>query len=181
MFMDTRKKILWFCIIGSIFVICLGTLSHFFYEWSGENIVVGILFPANESVWEHLKLAILPTIIFYIGALFFIKNIDWGNYIVALFFTLFLPMIIIPMIFYSYTFFTTNSILVIDILSYVVAIIFAFSFAGIILSAKDISGVLVIFCIIGIVIIIICYLTLTYYAPEMFLFLDETTNKYGLA
>lgn len=111
----------------------------------------------------------------------FIKNIDWGNYIVALFFTLFLPMIIIPMIFYSYTFFSTNSILVIDILSYVVAIIFAFSFAGIILSAKDISSVLVIFCIIGIVIIIICYLTLTYYAPEMFLFLDETTNKYGLA
>ena len=35
--------------------------------------------------------------------------------------------------------------------------------------------------IIGIVIIIICYLTLTYYAPEMSLFLDETTNKYELA
>ena len=50
-----------------------------FYDWSGKNEIVGILFPANESTWEHLKLALVPTFIYFgIGSIF-IKN---KNYII---------------------------------------------------------------------------------------------------
>ena len=33
-----------------------GAASHFFYQWSGKKRLVGLLFPHNESVWEHGKL-----------------------------------------------------------------------------------------------------------------------------
>lgn len=61
----TKKQRLIFCITGAIFTIGFGALSHFFYEWSGFNRAVGVFFAANESVWEHLKLAIFPTLIFF--------------------------------------------------------------------------------------------------------------------
>lgn len=38
-----------YMIIGTIFVIILGTLSHFFYEWTNNNYIVGFLTPINES------------------------------------------------------------------------------------------------------------------------------------
>ena len=43
-------------------VLCagLGTLMHYVYEWSGKNLFVGLFAPVNESVWEHLKLLVIP-------------------------------------------------------------------------------------------------------------------------
>ena len=94
---------LWFCIVGFLFVSILGALSHFFYKWSGENKIIGIIFPANESTWEHLKLAIFPTLLYFLIGTFFIKN---PNYLFAFFITLITPIIVIPLIFYTYTAFT---------------------------------------------------------------------------
>lgn len=38
----------------------LGVLMHYVYEWSGGNLFVGLFAPVNESVWEHLKLLVMP-------------------------------------------------------------------------------------------------------------------------
>lgn len=43
---------------------CLGTLWHFVYEWSGKNFLVGLIAPVNESVFEHLKLLLVPFFLF---------------------------------------------------------------------------------------------------------------------
>mgnify|MGYP000553216987 CR=1 FL=1 len=43
-------------IFGAIFVMVLGTLMHFFHDWSGKNPIVALFAPYNESTWEHLKL-----------------------------------------------------------------------------------------------------------------------------
>ncbi len=50
-------------IFNIIFIIILGSLSHFIYEWSGYNKIIGIFVAVNESVWEHIKLAIFPALI----------------------------------------------------------------------------------------------------------------------
>lgn len=49
-----------FTVIGILFTMILGSLSHFFYGWSGDFFLVGLFSPVNESVWEHLKSAVLP-------------------------------------------------------------------------------------------------------------------------
>ena len=55
-----------YIIIGIIFTLVFGSLQHFFYEWSGNNALVGIFSPVNESVFEHLKLLYFPMTIWII-------------------------------------------------------------------------------------------------------------------
>ena len=61
-------------IIGTIFVLILGTLSHFFYEWSNDNQIIGLFSPVNESVWEHMKLVFFPMLFYSIIAFQSLKN-----------------------------------------------------------------------------------------------------------
>lgn len=53
-----------YIIIGIIFVSVLGTLFHFAYGWSENNIFVGLFTPINESIWEHTKLLFFPMLIY---------------------------------------------------------------------------------------------------------------------
>ena len=69
-----------FEIISTIFIIILGTLLHFTYNWSNNNSIVGIYSSINESTWEHLKLVFYPMLITtIIGNTLYKKSIP--NYI----------------------------------------------------------------------------------------------------
>lgn len=57
--MTIRKNIIAFFIMGA-----LGTAAHFVYTLSGENELLGLFFPVNESVWEHLKLIFYPPLLY---------------------------------------------------------------------------------------------------------------------
>lgn len=61
-------------IISCIISIIIGTLLHFVYEWSGNNFIVGLFAPVNESVWEHLKLILLPATLFGIFFSYYIMK-----------------------------------------------------------------------------------------------------------
>ncbi len=166
-----------FCLLGFIFVSIFGTISHFFYFWSGKNKVIGILFPANESTWEHLKLSIFPTLIYFLVGFIAINN---NNYIFSFFTTLVVPIILIPLIFYSYTYFTKKSILIVDILIFYLTIFLAFLICYFILNFSSLNNIINFISIIGILFIIICYLTFTLFPPKIFLFKDPITGNYGL-
>ena len=49
---------------GMLIVAIAGTISHFVYDWTGQNKLVGLFFPVDESTWEHMKLAFFPMLIF---------------------------------------------------------------------------------------------------------------------
>ena len=66
----TYKKII---IIACIVSILLGVFLHFAYDISGQNAIVGIFAPVNESVWEHLKLILIPFTLFSIAFYFYSK------------------------------------------------------------------------------------------------------------
>lgn len=175
--MTEKKKIVLFCLIAFLFISIFGAISHFFYEWSGKNKIAGFLFPANESTWEHLKLAIFPTLLFFFIGFFIFKN---PNYLFAFFITLLTPMILIPAIFYSYTAITGSSILIVDILTYFISVFFACYFCYIILIHEPLGTAANIISIIGISIILICYFVFTLCPPKIFLFKDAVTGGYGL-
>lgn len=175
--MKKNKDIFIFCVIGFIFVSVLGSLSHFFFEWSGGNRVIGFFFPVNESTWEHLKLAIFPTLLYFSFGWIYIKR---ANYIFALFITLILPIILIPSIFYSYTAFTGKSIIYLDILTFFISVLVSWILCFIILKSKNFGLWLNIVGIIGIAIILICYFTFTYFPPKSFLFKDPVSGEYGI-
>ena len=64
--MNQRTRI----ILRYLFVVLFGVFLHFAYELSGENPIVGLFAPINESVWEHLKLLFFPFLALTIWDLF---------------------------------------------------------------------------------------------------------------
>lgn len=63
-----NKKLLKIDMIGFVVVCITGTLMHFIFHWSGENTIVGLFCPINESPWEHLKMLFFPFLIFTVFA-----------------------------------------------------------------------------------------------------------------
>jgi hypothetical protein len=56
-----KKSWLWL-LCSSVVIILLGFLWHNLYEWLPFSLIAFIA-PINESVWEHLKLTLWPTIL----------------------------------------------------------------------------------------------------------------------
>lgn len=94
--MKARYNLLAFIFIGA-----LGTLSHFLYEWSGNNKLIGYFFATNESTWEHLKLLFFPTLIYSVIEYFFVKK-EITNYIPAVIISVIVGMVTIVILFYTY-------------------------------------------------------------------------------
>ena len=96
------KSFRWFCIIGAVFTIILGIVSHFVYDWTGENFFVGLFFPVNESTWEHMKLLFFPMFTY---ALVAGKKLEAEYPCVynAMFSGILVGLALSPILFYTYT------------------------------------------------------------------------------
>ena len=68
-----RSLYLW-QIAGFLFVSIIGTLLHFTYDLSTQNLAVALFSAVNESVWEHMKLFFFPVVFFALIEYFF-----WGK------------------------------------------------------------------------------------------------------
>ena len=111
--------------LGILWTIVLGTLSHFFYQWSHENILIGLFSPVNESVWEHLKLLFFPALTYM-----FIEQKAMGKAMPGLLgknlLGLFAGLLVMPLLFYGYTAFSGKSILWVDIGIFCVCVLLTF-------------------------------------------------------
>lgn len=114
-----------YTIIGIIFVLITGTLAHFLYDWSGNNYIVGLFTPINESIWEHMKLLFFPMLIY---SFFIILKFQKTYSCVAssLFFGILIGTLLIPIFFYAYTSILGKDIFILDIGTFILSIIIAF-------------------------------------------------------
>lgn len=117
-----KKKTL---IISAIVVAILGTLFHFTYEWSGENFVVGLFTPVNESIWEHMKLIFFPTLLVGIIISYPLEKC-YPNIILAILAGLLCGTLLIPTLFYTYSGVLGFSLAAIDITIFYVCVIVTF-------------------------------------------------------
>ena len=165
-------------IIGAIFIIVIGCFSHFLYDWFNHSKIIGYFTAVNESTWEHLKLVIAPTFLWLIVEYHFYFNNP--NLFFARFISLMIMLLIIPLIFYSYTHFTKKPILFVDISSFIISIIVGqFVFSKLI--NINISNLFLTHIgIIGLLIIFFAYIMNTYVPQKNFLHKDPITNKYGI-
>ena len=107
--------------IGMILIALVGTFLHFLYELSGHNKFVAIFAAVNESTWEHIKICMTPTILWslYDGYVYGINS----NYFIAKATSLLVIILVIPLLFYSYTLITKKSILWVDVICFYVTVI----------------------------------------------------------
>lgn len=120
-----KKNVLICTIVCALFIALLGTSGHFFYEWSGYNPYVGLIFPVNESVWEHMKLFFFPALICYI-ALGILKRKNEPCIIYAFPKAIFLGTFLIPVLFYTYSGILGFNVSFLDISTFYISVLLSF-------------------------------------------------------
>ncbi len=122
------KSLKSYMIIGAIFVSILGTLLHFAYEWSGNNIIVGLFSPINESTWEHTKLVFFPMLL-YTAYLNKKLGKEFPCVRLSMIFGEILGVILIIALFYTYSGIIGYHISFVDISIFYISVISAFYIA----------------------------------------------------
>ena len=166
-------------LVGTVFIIILGSILHFTFEWSGGNPVVGAFSAVNESVWEHLKLVFWPALLFMLIEYRPLKKTA-NNFGLAKTVGVYLAVVTIPIIFYSYTAVTGKSIFLIDISTFVVAVIIGQISSCKLLTHKKLSESFNRISLILLVLLGIAFVLFTFYPPQLLVFRDPITGKYGI-
>lgn len=165
-----------FEIISTIFTIIVGTLLHFVYEWSNNNIVVGIIGAINESTWEHLKILFIPMLITTIVGYYYFK--DTPNYLCNKTKGILLALSFIVIFFYTYSGIIGTDFAFINILSFIVAII-----VGEVYTYKKIQSNYKCSDYLSmkiLTILTLCFIVFTFTPPHIGLFKDPINQTYGI-
>lgn len=169
------KNIKKYFIISCIIAIIFGTLQHFAYDISNNNILVGLISPVNESVWEHLKLVLLPLTLFAIITKIKLKQ---KNVMIATSIATITACMFILIVHYTFLLFNIESATV-DIIAYILSIMLAFYIIYIFYT----NNILAKYESLGFILIISMFILFgifTFYPPQHELFLDKNLNIYGI-
>jgi len=166
-----------FVIISIVIISIVGTLSHFLYDISNHNKFIGLFCAVNESTWEHIKIALTPTILWSL-----VDGIKYGsepNYFLAKFVSLLIIIILMPVLFYGYLLITKKDLFVLDILIFYIVIIASQLAFHYIIKAPPVNNVINYLSCVGVFLIFAGYLIHTALPGKSFLFKDPKANKYG--
>lgn len=115
-----EKKLFYWELSGFFFIFFLGAAWHFLYDWTGI-FLISLVSPVNDSVWEHLKLGICPTLIFAFIAYFYIGRYQRRYWAVRAL-QMYLNPFFLVLLFYGYTAVLGDNKLYLDILIFAVAV-----------------------------------------------------------
>lgn len=171
------KKLLKWSIYGGIGLFLFGFLGHFIYQWTGELFLVGLFFPVNESIWEHIKLFFFPAFVLYLVQWFLLRY-QYKNLLFAGTLALLIGSLWIPMQYYllKYGFSVENVFF--DILSLFIGILIAQS--TIYFLGKKTVKKQKIWITVLLAAMLIVFLLCTVYPPHLPIFYDVTEGIYGM-
>ncbi len=110
-------------IVSTMTVVTAGSILHFAWEWTGRRPLVAVLAATNESTWEHMKLAFWPALFLApIQYRFYGRPPGW---LLATTFRCLLSPVLIVVVFYSYTAVLGTNYLILDITTFIVAVLSA--------------------------------------------------------
>jgi hypothetical protein len=184
-YQETKRPLLVFRweMWGILFIIIMGALLHFTFDFSGGWKPLGVISAVNESVWEHLKLTFWPAVFWTILEFFFVHRTNKGynpNFMLAKAVGAYLMPLVIVVIFYSYTTFTGHSILAVDLSSFVIAVVLGQIVSYKLLRSLKISGA---FNLLGLIMLIIgalLFAVFTFHPPSFGVFRDPVSGGYGI-
>lgn len=172
-----QRSILWQA-VGFAVVTLGGTILHFLYDWTGQNILVSPFSGVNESTWEHMKLMFWPLFLFALMQRPFFKA--QGNYWCVKLAESLLGLVLIPVLFYTYNgvFGKSPDWVNIAIFYVTAALVFLFewwAFRKSVLQCKYPRLAAAGICLIGVL-----FAVFTFVPPQIPLFRDPLTGTYGI-
>ena len=169
-----RKDIFLFEIISTIFIIFLGFILHFLYEWTNNNIIVASFSAINESTWEHLKLLFFPMLITIIIGTFIFRN---SNYLCVKTKGLLLGLSFILVFFYTYTGILGYNISILDIGSFIISVLISEYYSYKKFKYENCNKTL--FWII-LFVLFFSFVIFTYKTPKIGIFKDPVDGSFGI-
>ena len=164
---------------GVIVISLLGSFLHFVFDLSGEWPPAALIAAVNESVWEHLKLAFWPALLFSLVEWpFFRRSLKnfWTAKAIGI---LAMPLVIVS-IFYGYTALVGHNILWLDISLFVLAVMIGQMLSCRILLRQSLASGIKIPAMILLALMIAAFSLLTFLPPHGPLFRDPRTGQYGI-
>lgn len=174
-----KEKILTWEIIGAVIISLLGSFLHFFFALLGEWPPVALIAAVNESVWEHLKLAFWPALIFALIEWPFFRG-KTKNFWAAKSIGIFTMSVIIMLVFYGYTALIGHNILWLDISLFLFAVFTGQMISYRLLLRPTFASGIKILTVILLVLMIASFSLLTFFPPHSPLFRDYATGQYGI-
>ena len=174
-----QKKSFWWQAAGFAFVTLVGTILHFLYDWTGENILVSPFSGVNESTWEHMKLLFWPLFLFSLIQRLFFK--DQENYWCLKLSGILLGLMLIPILFYTYNGAFDKSPDWVNIAIFYLSALLVFLFEWWILKRNLLPCQyprlsFAALCLIGLLFVIFTFLP-----PQIPLFRDPLTGSFGIS
>ena len=173
--MNEKKK---FILINSVLIFLLGFLVHNIYSWFPSFLTV--IFPVNESLYEHIKLIFVsPIIIGLIWYFVFYKKKKYNNYFFSLYLSIMANIVIFYAMFLPF-YYRFGESMIATFIIYFISILISQCLNYYILTKTKNSNLL---NIIGIVLLITNYLILIYftYNPlRIDFFFDPNNEVYGI-
>ena len=163
-------------IVGVLWIIIVGSLLHYTYEWSGKSPIVGAFSAINESVWEHLKLGYFPLTFFILIEYWFLKN-KTNSYFIAKLIGILCMLSFILIVHYSYELISKEDSMVVDIGGFIIGAIICQLVSSKIMkmrfSKKTEFIALSLYIALGIL-----FVVFTFYPPDLPIFKAVVGNHY---
>lgn len=164
---------------GILFITFAGSCLHFLFELTGRFLPVAFIAAVNESVWEHLKLAFWPSLIFAaIEYPFIWKHVN--NFTTAKAAGIFVMPLVIVFVFYSYTAIIGRSILAVDIATFVTAVVLGQITSCAIMERREVPNSKGNAALVALVILTLAFSVFTFFPPRFPLFRDSRNGEYGI-
>lgn len=164
--------------VGAFAVIVSGVLLHFAYDWSGGSRVVAMIAPANESVWEHLKLVVMPVVVLGVVETQWVvdhRRLWWAKFVEVV-----VACTFIVAFFYTYTgAFGVESFVPVDVLSFIVAVAGGQWVSHRLITSSGWRAVPLRASVVGLTLVVASFGVLTFTPPHVPLFQEVSTGAYG--
>lgn len=176
---DSRRRLRRWQLAGAAFVVVTGALLHFAWEASGRSDLVAIFAPVNESVWEHLKMAFWPALLWALVERWALRG-RVRNALIAKTLEVWIACAGIVLLFYGYVALLGHHVLALDVTVFVVAVALAFTVSARVMQARRLGPFWR-----GVAATLLATLALALAAgawvtPRVALFRDARTGGYGI-
>ena len=155
-----------------------GTLLHFLYDWLGEAKWIAPISGVNESTWEHMKLLFWPMFIFAIMQSFFFN--ERKDFWCVKLRGIFLGLLLIPILFYTYNGVIGNSPDWINIAIFFISAAVSYICETRLFKSEKYSCKSKKAAIATLTAIALCFVIFTFLTPQIGLFRDPLTGTYGI-
>ena len=165
---------------GFLFTSVLGTLLHFFYDWSGQSDFAALFSAVNESIWEHLKLLFFPMFLFALAQARKVSKEDKNFWCIKLIGIL-MALALTVVLYYTYTGIFGVNLDIVNISIFFVAAGVSYLLEWYLMQKKTLKCKNKFAPLAVLVLLMASFFIFTFYPPQIPLFRDIPTGTYGIA